>query len=135
MAKTTPNDFNKLLNRFGKSIIYLIKGHSGKIPISDIHYWANKIERVFLREKCWFDFYYLPFWMKYFSVVLKFIPNLWSDVCILNLYYQHLEYNKFFFNLHVILHFKFSQKNMFFCRMLFLLKVNCVNLWRIHDKV
>lgn len=35
--------FNLLVNGFGKSIIYLIKGHSGKIPISDIHYWANKI--------------------------------------------------------------------------------------------
>ena len=30
----------------GKSIIYLIKGHFGKIPISDIHYWTNKIGRV-----------------------------------------------------------------------------------------
>ena len=28
------------VNGFGKSIIYLIKGHSGKIPISDIHYWG-----------------------------------------------------------------------------------------------
>ena len=32
--------FNLLVNGFGKSIIYLIKGHSGKIPISDIHYWG-----------------------------------------------------------------------------------------------
>ena len=35
--------FKLMVNGFGKSIIYLIKGHSGKIPISDIHYWANKI--------------------------------------------------------------------------------------------
>ena len=37
--------FKLMVNGFGKSIIYLIKRHSGKIPISDIHYWANKIER------------------------------------------------------------------------------------------
>ena len=41
----TPMTLNQLVNGFGKSIIYLIKGRSGKIPISNIHYWANKIER------------------------------------------------------------------------------------------